>query len=93
MTQLHIQFSYISIAYLQNLEQFFESLGQVLEHGPLLLAWAVIRELGVKGDEQKTAALGNKALGVKVFPYLVSRLKSEPFCGNSVSDYVYLFGN
>ena len=56
------------------------------EHGPLLVGWAALRELSGKGDEGKTAALGNKALGVKVFPYLSNRLQAEPFCGKSVSD-------
>ena len=62
------------------------TLGDSPHHGPVLLAWATLKQV-LSGEESALAArkLGNKALNLRVFQYLTANLKAEPFNGNSVS--------
>ena len=78
--------------YNQALDTVVCTLGDSPHHGPVLLAWATLKQL-LSGDEALVTArkLGNKAVQLHVFKYIVANLNSEPFNGSSVSKlYNYL---
>lgn len=61
------------------------SFGDSVEHGPLLLMWAVVRQLcGNRAEAQLARKLGNRAIQLKVFEYLNAQLATEPFSGQMV---------
>jgi hypothetical protein len=69
-------------------------LGDIPEHGPLLLMWAAVCQLHSESVVAGNAAtsgqmlarkLGSRALQLRVFEYLTSQLSAEPFNGKTVS--------
>lgn len=71
----------------QKLTSCVQSLGDEVDHGPILLAWSILRQLGP--DPQgglRARKHGNAALELRVFQYLSSRLQRQPFCGKTVCD-------
>lgn len=66
-------------------------LGSEQPHGPLLLSWAVIRQLYLEADgANQTRKYGNQALQLCVFDFLSEMLDREPVAGNSVSGFYFL---
>jgi len=64
-------------------------LGEVEEHGPLLLMWAAVCQLNadVTGDVALTTLarkLGHRSVQLRAFHYLSSQLSNEPFTGKTV---------
>jgi nuclear pore complex protein Nup188 len=69
-----------------------QSLDDASEHGPLVLAWSVFRQ--VSSDPKGgvwARKLGNKALELHVFKYLSNMLQSEPFCGKTVGGIKFIY--
>ncbi|XP_048244998.1 nucleoporin NUP188-like [Haliotis rufescens] len=66
--------------------KIFEHLGCERQVAPLLLGWAVLRQLYVDEDEgaMATRKLGNMALQLGVFDYTLDLLKVEPFNGSMI---------
>jgi len=64
-------------------------LGEVEEHGPLLLMWAGVCQLNadITADTTLTVAarkLGHRSVQLRAFHYLNSQLSTEPFTGKTV---------
>ncbi|KAH3799962.1 hypothetical protein DPMN_153586 [Dreissena polymorpha] len=80
----------------QAIDKAVQLLGAEQPHGPLLLSWAVIRQLFIEGGGgQLTKKYGNQALQLNVFDFILDMLSQEPFCGKSVrklwSYLIYIF--
>ena len=70
----------------QAVDKTIQLLGSETPHGPILLAWAVVRQLCLDDDRGNiTRKMGNMALQLGVFPFLAELLDREPFSGSSVS--------
>ena len=70
----------------QAVDKTIQLLGSETPHGPILLAWAVVRQLCLDDDRGNiTRKMGNMALQLGVFPFLAELLDREPFNGSSVS--------
>ena len=64
----------------QSLDQCMQLLGSEQAHAPVLLSWAVIRQLYLDGgDPNMTRKFGNQALQLNVFDFLHELLDKEPF--------------
>ncbi len=62
------------------------SLTDIPQHGPLALMWAVVRHIALGQEGQAVnRKLGNAALSLCVFKFLVKLLETEPFSGKTVS--------
>jgi len=64
-------------------------LGEIEEHGPLLLMWAAVCQLNadVTADSTLTTLarkLGHRSVQLRAFHYLSSQLSNEPFTGKTV---------
>jgi len=64
-------------------------LGEIEEHGPLLLTWAAVCQLNadVTADGTLTALarkFGHRSVQLRAFHYLSSQLSNEPFTGKTV---------
>ena len=76
---------------LQDVDKTVQLLGSEAPHGPILLAWAVVRQLYLEDDSGNlTRKMGNMALQLDIFPFLEELLSREPFSGKSVRIIVYL---
>ncbi|XP_052220538.1 nucleoporin NUP188-like [Dreissena polymorpha] len=70
----------------QAIDKAVQLLGAEQPHGPLLLSWAVIRQLFIEGGGgQLTKKYGNQALQLNVFDFILDMLSLEPFCGKSMT--------
>ncbi|KAL4219660.1 hypothetical protein ACF0H5_022232 [Mactra antiquata] len=70
----------------QSVEKNVQYLGSEQPHGPILLSWAVIRQLYLETDGMNiTRKYGNQALQLNVFNFLNDLLDLEPFSGNSMT--------
>jgi len=69
-------------------------LGDVEEHGPLLLMWAGVCQLNadMTGDSTLTSLarkFGHRSTQLQAFHYLSSQLSTEPFTGKTVGYNFY----
>ncbi|XP_060603119.1 nucleoporin NUP188-like [Ruditapes philippinarum] len=70
----------------QSVENSMQLLGSDQPHSPLLLSWAVIRQLYLEGDGANiTRKYGNQALQLYVFNFLSEMLDLEPISGKSIT--------
>ena len=69
----------------QDLNQLISSLGDLSAHGPVMLAWTLVRQLYVPEEAAQTQRIGNAALNLNVFTYLCKLMDTEPFNGQTVS--------
>ncbi|CAH1785634.1 unnamed protein product, partial [Owenia fusiformis] len=72
----------------KSLDQLFCSLGDYPQHGPLLITWSIVRQLLSHGGAAGTRKLGNTALQLGVFDYMLELVTSEPFNGNTMIAHV-----
>ena len=68
----------------QEVTAVLSTLGDLEPHGPVLLAWTLLRQLNDPDDAALTSRLGNTALQLNVFRYLTTLLETEPFNGQTV---------
>ncbi|CAB4003098.1 Hypothetical predicted protein, partial [Paramuricea clavata] len=74
-------------AMIKEVEDIFMKWGELVHHGPVLLAWAAVRFIVMESDVATTQIvqkLGSKALQCSVFPYLLNLMKSAPFAGDTI---------
>ncbi|EDO41831.1 predicted protein [Nematostella vectensis] len=71
-------------AIIEELDKIFVTWGDLPQHGPIMLAWAVFRYVTMETDqEQAVRRIGSKALQCHVFEYLESMLTFEAFSASS----------
>ena len=73
----------------QALNKHLQLLGEVDEHGPLLLMWAAVCQLNADVTGDVTLAtlarkFGHRSVQLRAFHYLSSQLSNEPFTGKTV---------
>lgn len=76
---------WIFSAFFQEMDQLLLTFGDIPHHGPVLLAWVLLRHT-LRPDESSPVIrrIGNTALQLGVFKYLSSMLKALGVSGNNV---------
>ncbi|KAL3870342.1 hypothetical protein ACJMK2_038416 [Sinanodonta woodiana] len=70
----------------QKVDKLMHLFGSEVPHGPILLSWAVARQMFLDGDDfAVTRQMGNLALQLNVFEFLSELLDREPFSGTSIT--------
>lgn len=75
----------ILLGFLQEMDQLLLTFGDISHHGPVLMAWVLLRHT-LQPDESSPVIrrIGNSALQLNVFSYISTMLKSLAFSGNDV---------
>lgn len=83
----------ILLGFLQEMDQLLLTFGDISHHGPVLLAWVLLRHT-LQPDESSPVIrrIGNSALQLSVFSYISAMLKSLAFSGNDVRTRRYALG-
>lgn len=83
----------IFLGFLQEMDQLLLTFGDITHHGPVLMAWVLLRHT-LQPDESSPVIrrIGNSALQLNVFSYISTMLKSLAFSGNDVRTLTYTVG-
>lgn len=77
----------------QEMDQLLLTFGDIPHHGPVLLAWVLLRHTLQPDDSSPVIRrIGNSALQLSVFSYISTMLKSLAFSGNDVRTQRYTLG-
>lgn len=83
--QLHPESAYL-LFNSQDLDQIFLTFGDIPHHGPVLLAWVLLRHtLNPDDSTPVIRRIGNTSLQLAVFQYLTTMLQALGSTGNNVS--------